>query len=121
MKCFQILSGFVHWDASQVHESVADIPPDTYAPDILFVDAPDYVFEGWGYDAEAEGDERFIRPIPPEGWQYDPKTGVLQPIDLMPEPTPPIDPAYVEALETYALDMAYQLSLYEVMGGGDIA
>ena len=36
-------------------------------------------------------------------------------------PVEPIDPAYVEALETYALDMAYQLSLYEVLGGGDIA
>lgn len=43
----------------------------------IFVDAPDYVFEGWGYDAFAEGNARFIKPTVPEGWFYDDITGTF--------------------------------------------
>lgn len=47
------------------------------APDNGFiVDAPDYVFEGWGY---SRGE--FLRPAPPEGWAYDPDTGTFYPED----------------------------------------
>ena len=30
---------------------------------LFFVEAPDNVFEGWGYL-----DGEFIQPVPPEGW-----------------------------------------------------
>lgn len=48
-----------------------------FHPSFLFVDAPDYVFEGWGYDPDATGDDRFIKPTPPEGWLYDDGTGTF--------------------------------------------
>ena len=48
-----------------------------YPPSLLIVEAPDYVFEGWGYDPSQEGDARFLPPIPPEGWLYDENTGTF--------------------------------------------
>lgn len=39
--------------------------------DIVLVDAPDWVGEGWGYNPDAEGDERFIAPGLPDGWFWD--------------------------------------------------
>lgn len=76
MKVFQIKSGFCFNDASRKFNKAADTI-GKFPPDVLFVDAPDYVFEGWGYDAEAEGDDRFIQPTPPEGWVYDTETGTF--------------------------------------------
>ena len=78
MKVFQILGGFCHWDATETlgkSENAAGRFPD----DVIFVDAPDFVREGWGYDASADGDERFIRPEVPEGWLYDDMTGTFYP------------------------------------------
>lgn len=74
MKVFQVTNGICHWDATPVHPTL-DSTAGRYAPDIMFVEAPDYVFEGWGYDEAAEGDARFIKPTPPEGWAYDDETG----------------------------------------------
>lgn len=74
MKIFQILDGFVHWDATEVVPDL-DWAATYYSSEIHFVEAPDYVFEGWAFDEEKEGDERFIKPVPPEGWLYDDKTG----------------------------------------------
>lgn len=37
----------------------------------MFVNAPDNVWEGFGYDLSKRGDERFIRPQLSEGWEYD--------------------------------------------------
>lgn len=78
MKIVQIENGFVHWDATPV---VPDLEwaASHYAPNIVFVEAPDYVFEGWAFDDEKEGDERFIRPEPPEGWLYNEETGTFYP------------------------------------------
>lgn len=76
MKVFQILNGFCHWDATKKHGS-AEVAREFYAPDCIFVDAPDYVFEGWAFDENAEGDARFIKPEPPEGWLYDEETGTF--------------------------------------------
>lgn len=76
MKIFQILGGFCHWDASRVASSI-DECEKRFAPDMVFAEAPDYVFEGWGYDPYAEGDARFIKPTPPEGWLYDEDTGTF--------------------------------------------
>lgn len=81
MKVFQIVNGFCYYDASRLHESVASIPEGLYPPNLLLVDAPDYVREGWGYDATQEGDDRFIEPTPPEGWAYDRDTGTFYEVE----------------------------------------
>ena len=86
MKIFQILDGICYYDATPVHPTLADTI-GKYPPDVLFVEAPDYVFEGWGFDETKTGDERFIKPTPPEGWYYDDETGSFQPINP-PEPGP---------------------------------
>lgn len=71
-KVFQIVDGKCHWqtDFSSVEETVGRFPPDC-----LFVEAPDYVQEGWGFDETLIGEERFLTPEVPEGWFYDRETG----------------------------------------------
>lgn len=76
MKIFQIFGGMCHYDATPRHPSL-ESTKGRYAPDIVFVEAPDYVFEGWGFDESKSGDERFIQPVPPDGWGYNPKTGTF--------------------------------------------
>lgn len=78
MKVFQIIGNFCHWDATNQLKNLANAISH-FPPTDLFVEAPDYVFEGWGYDPLAAGDARFIRPTPPEGWNYDEKTGAFYP------------------------------------------
>ncbi len=85
MKIFQILSGMCHWDASALCPNAA--AATARFPGLSFVDAPDTVFEGWGYDASQTGDARFIKPTAPDGWHYDDATGVFYP-DAEPEPAP---------------------------------
>lgn len=97
MKIFQIFMGFCHWDATKMHPSI-ESTKGLYAPDIVFVEAPDYVFEGWGYDPDAEGDARFVQPIAPEGWLYDPETGTFYPENETPHSK---RPTYEELLTLY--------------------
>ena len=78
MKIFQILNNFCHWDATRLHPTI-ESTAGKYAPDIVFVAAPDYVFEGWGYV-----DGEFIKPTPPEGWLYDDATGTFCPEGELP-------------------------------------
>ena len=80
MKIFQIVENLCHYDATAVHPTLADTV-GRYPPDVLFVEAPDYVFEGWGYDDTHEGNERFVKPTPPDGWLYDDATGIFYPKD----------------------------------------
>lgn len=103
MKIFQILSGFCHYDATPVHPTLADTV-GKYAPDIVFVEAPDYVFEGWGYDETKEGDARFIQPTAPEGWEYNVATGGFVKI----EPDEPIEeePTTAEKVATLEAQVA---------------
>lgn len=91
MKIFQILDGICYYDATPVHPTLADTV-GKYPPSVIFVEAPDYVFEHWGYDETKTGDERFIKPTPPEGWYYDDENGTFKPIDP-PEPEPELDTA----------------------------
>lgn len=86
MKIFQILDGICYYDATPVHPTLADTI-GKYPPDVQFVEAPDYVFENWGFDSTKTGDERFIKPTPPEGWYYDDETGSFKEINS-PEPEP---------------------------------
>ena len=82
MKIFQIVAGMCHWltPFKSIGETVGKFPADC-----LFVEAPDYVHESWGYqDKDADGnpitgDDRFIKPTPPEGWLYDDATGTFYP------------------------------------------
>lgn len=76
MKFFQIFNGICYWDASNVVSSLEEAA-ERFAPDILIVEAPDCVFEGWGYDPAQDGDARFIKPTAPEGWEYDDATGTF--------------------------------------------
>lgn len=78
MKIFQIVDGFCWWDATDTVRTV-DHAREIFPPDCVFVEAPNSVREGWAYDEHAEGDERFIRPEAPEGYEYDEETGTFYP------------------------------------------
>ena len=78
MKIFQILNGVCHWQTPyrSVEETFG-----LYPEDIVFIEAPDEVFEGWGYLGGA-----FIKPTPPDGFLYDSATGAFYPEGAEPEP-----------------------------------
>ena len=76
MKIFQIVDNFCYYDATLVHPTI-ESTVGKYPADVQFVEAPDYVREGWGYDPDQTGDDRFVRPTAPEGWNYDDETGTF--------------------------------------------
>lgn len=86
-KVFQILNDMCYWltPYQSVEETVGRYPADC-----KFVEAPDYVNEHWGFadvDTDGnpiEGDARFIKPIPPEGWAYDDDTGTFYSLESVP-------------------------------------
>lgn len=78
MKIFQILNNLCYWDATPFVPTM-EYAKENYSSEIVFVEAPDYVFEGWGYDKFAEGNDRFVKPTPPEGWLYDDEKGCFYP------------------------------------------
>lgn len=73
MKIFQIVRGFCHKDITALSKTT-DLKAITA---LQWAEAPDYVFAGWGFDSTKEGDARFIKPDPPEGWLYDDATGTF--------------------------------------------
>ena len=97
MKIFQITDNICYYNATSIHPTLADTV-GKYPPDVLFVEAPDFVFEGWGYDDTKEGDERFIQPTPPDGWVYNPETGGFKPINPIDPPEPSDEISDSEAL-----------------------
>ena len=101
MKIFQIYKGLCYWDATPKHPTL-ESTVGKYAPDIKFAEAPDYVFEHWGFDETKTGDERFIKPTPPKGWGYDDATGAFY--ELNPEPVQKAS----ETVTTEELDAAYK-------------
>lgn len=80
MKIMQIHNSLCWWDATSTVHTI-DEAREMFPPDCIFVEAPDYVFEGWGYDEHADGDARFIRPEAPDGYLYDEDTGTFYPAD----------------------------------------
>lgn len=82
-KVFQIEANVCYWDATNQFQT-AESTIGFFPPSLLFIDAPDYVFEGWGYDETKEGDDRFIKPESPEGWLYDEQTGTFYPENFTP-------------------------------------
>ena len=76
MKIFQIVGDFVHYDMTHLYSTV-EVARSKYPATVQIVEAPDYVFEGWGFNPNENGDNRFIKPTPPEGWEYDDATGTF--------------------------------------------
>lgn len=114
MKVFQIVSGVCYYEGTKLYSS-AEEASKFYTPDIVWVDAPNYVFEGWGYDDTQEGDARFIQPTAPEGWIYDPETGTFYPEGT----TPPEEiPSEEEDVNAMLVDLSLRVALLEL--GGDI-
>ena len=108
MKVFHIVGGWCHWDATAQFPSVASTV-GRFPPSDLFVEAPDHVFEGWGYDGTQEGDARFIKPTPPEGWLYDDATGTFYPADGE-KPKPPTQSGDISELTAKVASLEEQLA-----------
>lgn len=105
MKIFQIADDVCYWEASVKYNTLAETE-GKYPPDILFVEAPDFVFEGWGYLAG-----EFIKPTPPAGWLYDDKTGGFY---LETSPAPSSIPNPDEDRDAMLVDIEYRLTLVEL-------
>lgn len=101
MKLFQILGNVTYCELTNKHANLAAALV-CYPPSVLVVEAPDYVFEGWGYDGSKEGDDRFIQPTPPEGWLYDVGTGTFYPEE---EIAPSSKPTQEQRLQTVEADI----------------
>ena len=68
MKVVEIVNKRVHreyWEYQTAEEAQKH-----FAQNIHFENAPDWVWEGYGFDASKTGDDRFIRPALSEGWVY---------------------------------------------------
>ena len=107
MKIFQIVNGICFYDISKIYPTV-ESTIGNFTPETLFIEAPDYVFEGWGYDPDETGDNRFIKPIPPKGWLYDDESGTFYK-----EPTETNETSSEETTkptyeELYAIYLEYQ-------------
>lgn len=75
MKVFQVENGICRWDATRKFPNLKSLS-GRFPNNLIFVEAPDYVFEGWGYI-----DGKFIKPTPPAGWLYDDESGTFYPED----------------------------------------
>ena len=76
MKIFLIFSNLCYNDLTEQFPTI-EIAKEHFSPNTLLVEAPDYVFEYWGYDATKTGNERFIKPTVAEGCTYDETTGTI--------------------------------------------
>lgn len=120
MKIFQIVNNICHYDATQIHPTLASTV-GKYPNNITFVETPDYVFEGWGYDSGRMDESRFVRPTPPDGWDYDDTTGTFYQIGEKPQPSE------IEQVRQQVSELQGQVStleadnamlLYAVLSGG---
>lgn len=98
MKIVQIENNFVHWDATNEVPDL-DWAKSHYAPNIVFVEAPDYVFEGWGYI-----DGEFIQPEAPEGWIYNEENGTFYPEGEEPMENTPVESGISDKILNQLLD-----------------
>lgn len=76
MKIFIIFNHQCQNDITPLYKTI-DEAKRRYDNKTLIVEAPEYVFENWGYDESKIGNERFIKPIASEGWLYDENTGTF--------------------------------------------
>lgn len=107
MKIMQIREKICYWDATTQFPTLGDTK-GKFDDTITFVEAPDYVFEGWGYDETQEGNNRFLKPMPPDGWLYDDATGTFYQENFLPAPTP------TEDHDELIADLTYRLTLLEL-------
>lgn len=112
LKVFQIKNAVCFYDATTVHRTL-DSTYGKYSDEIVFVEAPDYVFEGWGYDETKEGDERFIKPTPPEGWLYDDATGTF----YLEEEGKPLPKPDIAAMQAEIVSLTDQLTAAKILLG----
>ena len=105
MKVMQVINGICHWDASSVYKTAASTK-HLFPTDVLFVDAPDYVFEGWGYL-----DGEFVKPTPPDGWLYNEETGTFYPEWAL----PPSEMVDADAdRDSMLIDLEFRVTLLEL-------
>lgn len=114
MKIVQIVDDMVHYETP--YKNLAETE-GRYPTNVLFVEAPDHVFEGWGYL-----DGEFIKPIPPEGWAYDDATGTFYNQEFgQPQPEPDqidlLTDAIIELAEILNDIMDAQMELGALIGG----
>lgn len=114
MKIFQIFNNMCYYDMTHLYKTVEEARAH-YAPSIQIEETPDYVFESWGYDNTKEGNERFIKPTPPEGWGYDEETGTFYPLN--PEPEPETDPTNTYGISDEIYHAIKEQTITEVLGG----
>ena len=112
MKVFQIVGDWCYNDMTPQYPTLADTV-GRFAPDVVIVEAPDKVFEGWGYDETKEGDERFIQPVPDEGWSYDAESGTYYPTGTTPPSKVPTSEQRITTLEAQLKAQNDQLDFYE--------
>lgn len=81
MKIMEILDGRCHhiYHEFDSMEQAREAYPDEA---IELVEAPDNVWEGYGYDPSKKGDDRFIRPLLSEGWEWDDNGLPYNPLDM---------------------------------------
>lgn len=112
MKVMQIVNGICYSDITRKFPTVQSTI-GFFPTDILFVETPDYVFEGWGYDHTKEGDDRFIKPTAPEGWLYDDATGTFYEEGTTAPSKQPTQTEITSALQEQVAAQAQQLKSYE--------
>lgn len=108
MKIFQIVNDICHWHTP--YKSIEETK-GLYPHDVVFVEADDNVFEGWGYL-----DGQFIRPTPPDGWLYDDATGSFY-LDGTQPPAPElviVEPSVQDDILAMTIDHEYRLTLLEL-------
>lgn len=76
MKLFIVFNYQCYNDITKYYRSLEDAK-NHYDNKTVIVEAPDYVFEGWGYDESKTFNDRFIKPVAPDGWLYDDDTGTF--------------------------------------------
>lgn len=112
MKVFQIVNGWCYNDMTAQFPSLEDTN-GKFSPDIVIVETPDYVYEGWGYDEMQEGEARFIQPQAPEGWLYDTGSGTFYPEGETAPSKMPTTEEKVKLLEAQIEAQNEQLDFYE--------
>lgn len=71
-KVFQIIDGECYSEVTELFPAAADTV-GWYPDDLLFVDAPDYVFQGWTYR-----NGKFYEPVAPGGYHYNYENGQIE-------------------------------------------
>lgn len=69
MKVVEIVNNRVHREYPEF--ATVDDAYKKHSKSLLFVECPDNIQPGFGYDGTKQGNDRFIRPQLSEGWEYD--------------------------------------------------